>query len=137
MAFHSNGKRMVVSHRTGKKCQSRFRFLRPYGPYGLWEAETSDLRPHHIRVHAAELGLKIVGEDLYARGDRVYLSQIKRDYRPGGQEESPIYDGLCVHLVSVYLEIPGRELSPIQAPLPKGFQILLKALDRYGRGSRR
>ncbi len=137
MAFHSNGKRMVVSHRTGKKCQSRFRFLRPYGPYGLWEAETSDLRPHQIRVHATELGLKIVGEDLYARGDRVYLSQIKRDYRPGGQEESPIYDGLCVHLVSVDLEIPGRELSPIQAPLPKGFQTLLKALDRYGRGSRR
>ena len=137
VAFHTIGKRMVVSHRTGKKCLTRFRFLRSYGAYGLWEAETRDLRPHQIRVHAAELGLKIVGENLYARGDRIYLSQIKRDYRPGGHEESPIYDGLCLHLILVAFEIPEKELLPIQAPLPKGFHTLLKALDRHGRKSRR
>ena len=137
IAFHTNGKRMVISHRTGKKCRTRFRFLRAYGSYGLWEAETRDLRPHQIRIHAAELGLKIAGESLYARGDRVYLSRIKRDYRPSGQEESPIYEGLCLHLISIGFEIPGKEIPPAQAPLPKGFQTLLKALDRHGRGSRR
>ncbi|MEC7906504.1 MAG: pseudouridine synthase [Verrucomicrobiota bacterium] len=137
IAFHTNGKRMVVSHRTGKKCLTRFRFLRAHGSYGLWEAETRDLRPHQIRVHAAELGLKIAGENLYARGDRIYLSRIKRDYRPGGQEESPIYEGLCLHLISVEFDIPENELLPIQAPLPKGFHTLLKALDRHGRRSRR
>ncbi len=137
IAFHANGKRMVISHRTGKKCNTRFRFLRAYGSYGLWEAETHDLRPHQIRIHAAELGLKIVGENLYARGDRIYLSQIKRDYRPGGQEESPIYEGFCLHLISVEFDIQEEELPPIQAPLPKGFQTLLKALDRHGRSMRR
>jgi 23S rRNA-/tRNA-specific pseudouridylate synthase len=136
IAYHANGKRMIISHRAGKQCHTRFRFLRPYGTYELWEAETSDLRPHQIRVHAAELGLKIVGEDLYSRGDRVYLSRFKRDYRPSGQEESPIYEGLCVHLISVDLKIPGKEISPVQAPLPKGFQTLLKALDRHGRSRR-
>jgi len=137
IAFHSNGKRMIVSHRSGKKCHTRFRFLRVYGSYQLWEAETRVLRPHQIRVHAAELGLKIVGEGLYARGDRIYLSRIKRDYRRSGEDESPIYEGLCVHLLSVEFEFPGRELSPIQAPLPKGFHTLLKALDRHGRSGRR
>ncbi len=136
IALHSNGKRMLVSHKTGKKCETRFQYLRSYGRYQLWEAETRDFRPHQIRLHAAERGLNVVGERDYARGDRIFLSMIKRDYRRGREAEKPIYDALCAHLVSVEFEIPDWDLPGAGAPIPKGFETLLKKLDLH-KGPRR
>ena len=66
LAQHFQEQRAMVSHKTGKKCETRFRFLRPFGQYQLWEAETRDTRMHQVRLHAAECGLEIVGEDLYS-----------------------------------------------------------------------
>lgn len=136
LAKHFNNKRMFVSHRTGKKCETRFRYLRSFGQYQLWEAETTDLRTHQIRVHAAERGLEIAGEDLYAEGDEIYLSRLKRDYMRGKGREKPLYSGLCVHLLEVEFRLPDLELPTILAPLPSRFETLLKRLDEYrgGRG---
>lgn len=133
---HFQSKRMVVSHRNGKKCETRFRYLRSFGHYQLWEAETTDLRAHQVRVHAAERGLKVVGEDYYSDGGEIYLSRIKRDYMPSRGREKPLYDALCVHLVEVEFRIPEVKLDSILAPLPSRFETLLKRLDDYrgGRG---
>ncbi len=136
IAIHSNGKRMLVSHKTGKKCETRFQYLRSYGRYQLWEAETRDFRTHQIRIHAAESGLATVGESQYAQGERILLSMIKRGYRRGSGPEKPLYEPLCLHLVSVEFEIPNQELPGVFAPLPKGFETLLKKLDLH-KGPRR
>ncbi|MDQ8186106.1 pseudouridine synthase [Pelagicoccus sp. SDUM812002] len=135
LARHFQSKCMVVSHRTGKKCETSFRFLRSYGQYQLWEAETNFLRTHQIRVHAAERGLNVVGEDYYSEGDEIYLSRIKRDYMRGKGREKPLYDSLCVHLVEVEFKVPEVTLEPVLAPLPSRFETLLKRLDEY-RGGR-
>ncbi|MEM9160087.1 MAG: RNA pseudouridine synthase, partial [Verrucomicrobiota bacterium] len=82
LARHFQERRMLVSHKTGKKCKTQFRFLRNFGQFELWEAETLDMRTHQIRLHAAELGLSIVGEEEYAKGEKILLSGIKRGYRP-------------------------------------------------------
>ncbi|EDY84009.1 RNA pseudouridine synthase family [Verrucomicrobiia bacterium DG1235] len=133
---HHQAKRMIVSHRSGKKCETRFRFLRGFGQYQLWEAETTSLRVHQVRVHAAERGLNIVGEDFYSDGEEIYLSRIKRDYMSGRGREKPLYGSLCVHLVEVEFRIPDLKLESILAPLPSRFETLLKRLDEYrgGRG---
>ena len=131
IAAHSNGKQMLVSHKTGKKCETRFQYLRSFGRYQLWEAKTRDMRVHQVRIHAAERGLNIVGEAEYAKGDRILLSMIKKGFRRGNSPENPIYDALCVHLVSVEFEIPDEPCPGAQAPLPKGFKTLLKKLDQF------
>ena len=131
LARHFTERRMIVSHKTGKKCETRFRFLRPYGRYQLWEAETTTLRVHQVRVHAAERGLQVVGESLYSRGDQVYLSRLKRDYQSDGEREKPIYRGLCVHLVEVAFQGLEESFEPIAAPLPSRFGTLLKRLDEF------
>lgn len=131
IATHSDGKRMLVSHKTGKKCETLFTYLRSYGRYQLWEAETRDFRTHQIRIHAAERDLEIVGETEYANGDRIFLSMIKKGYRRNSETENPIYDQICAHLVSVDLEVPGETYQGAYAPLPKGFQTLLKKLELY------
>jgi len=136
IAQHSQGEQMLVSHKTGKKCDTRFRYLRSFGRYQLWEAETSDFRMHQLRLHAAERDLDIVGETLYSQGESIFLSMIKRGYRRNRGAERPIYDQLAAHLVSVDFNIPDRKLPAVYAPLPKGFETLLKNLDRH-KGPRR
>lgn len=131
LARHSHEPRMLVSHRTGKKCETRFRYLRSFGRYQLWEAESRSLRMHQLRMHAAESDLTLVGESEYAQGERIFLSMLKKDYRRRGrQAERPIYEQLCAHLVSVEFELPEESPPAIAAPLPKGFESLLKNLDR-------
>lgn len=136
LAPHFNGKRMVVSHRSGKKAQTQFRYLRSYGRYQLWEAEASLLRVHQIRIHAAESGLNVIGEDLYSDGGEIYLSRIKRDYMCGKGREKPLYGSLCIHLVEFECNVPDQPLAPVLAPLPSRFATLLKRIDEYrvGRG---
>ncbi len=131
LARHSDLREMLISHKTGKRCETQFRFLRSYGRYQLWEAETSEVRMHQVRLHAAERGLNIVGETLYSQGERLFLSMIKRGYRQGRRKEQPIYDQIGAHLVSVDIKIPGEELPGASAPLPKGFETLLKKLDLH------
>ncbi len=135
IAAHSNGKQMLVSHKTGKKCETHFQYLRSYGRYQLWEATTRDMRVHQIRIHAAERELNIVGEAEYAKGDRIFLSMIKKGYRRGNAPENPIYDQICLHLVSVDFETPEENFPGAHVALPKGFVTLLKKLDLF-RGPR-
>lgn len=134
LAKHFNSKRMIVSHRTGKKCETRFQYLRSFGRYQLWEAETTVLRTHQIRLHAAERGLNVVGEDFYSQGDQIYLSSLKRGYLPSKGREKPLYSGICIHLVEVSFRIPGVELPTVSAPLPSRFETLLKRLSEYPGG---
>lgn len=137
IARHFQENRMLVSHKTGKKCETTLRYVRSFGQYQLWEAETSSMRLHQVRVHAAERGLRIVGETLYSKGDKIYLSDLKRGYRgPTNKAEKPIYDGLCVHLLEVSFNIPDQHFDPIMAPLPGRFATLLKRLGE-GCGPRR
>ncbi len=129
IALHTEEKRMLVSHKTGKKCETRFRYLRHYGSYQLWEAETRDMRMHQIRLHAAECGLKLVGEKLYSSGDNVFLSKIKKGYRKSEQVEKPLNEGVCLHLVSVKLDFPNASFSSVEAALPSRFENLLRRLE--------
>lgn len=131
LARHFNDRRMIVSHKTGKKSETRFQFLRPYGRYQLWEAEMTTMRVHQARIHAAECGLQIVGEALYSQGDQVYLSRLKRGYQGNTDREEPIYRHLCMHLVEVAINVEGEVFEPVAAPLPSRFATLLKRLDEF------
>ena len=135
IAKHFHEKRMLVSHKTGKKCATRFQYLRSYGQYELWEAESTELRVHQTRLHAAESGLKIVGETLYSDGGQIHLSRLKRDFKRSDDREAPIYPHLCLHLVELGIRLPDFETDSVCAPLPNRFETLLKRLDTY-RGRR-
>ena len=117
---------MFISHKTGKKACTHFRFLGAYGYYELWEATASFMRPHQIRYHAADQGLVIVGEYLYGEELPLLLSQFKRKYT-GRDRERPLYEGLylhmtlllCVVLLEIYIQY--RPLTEISVFLNKCF----------------
>lgn len=112
IAQHRDGSRMLVSHKSGKKTSTQFRRLaiggqgsdgrNPALDKELWEATTDYLRPHQIRLHAHEVGLKICGESFYDQVPPFYLSELKgQRRRPKG--ELPLWPAPAVHLAQISL----------------------------------
>lgn len=131
MAPHFSEPRMLVSHQSGKKTHTHFRFLKNWGPISLWEARVNFIRCHQIRVHAAEVGLPILGESLYANEAPVYLSELKR-LRKYPEVEEPICPGVCLHLAQVSWDAKLVEAdmpNVWNAPLRPKMNVLIKKLN--------
>jgi 23S rRNA pseudouridine1911/1915/1917 synthase len=58
---------------TGRDAETFFKLQKLYGKkYSLWEARPKTGRTHQIRVHAAEAGLSIIGDPLYAKNNQYH-----------------------------------------------------------------
>jgi 23S rRNA pseudouridine955/2504/2580 synthase/23S rRNA pseudouridine1911/1915/1917 synthase len=133
IARHDTEPRALISRGTGRKTETAFRHRKSYGRYHLWEASTNVCRPHQIRLHAAESGLRVVGEGLYAISKPIFLSSLKRNYRRGGKEEKPLYNRICIHLRELQFKDSDGSSVCVKADLPKGFAVVLKKLEQFGR----
>lgn len=129
---HGRLPRMVVSHQAGKRCSTQFTLVRRLGGYVLWEARTPENRAHQVRVHAAECGLRIVGESFYVRVRKVFLSAIKRGYRPGREDERPLHPGIALHLRKIDSGAAGTFKIAAESKRPKTLATLIKRLEERG-----
>ena len=126
--------RMRVS-RDGKPSSTSYEAVESFrGGWALVQAEPHTGRTHQIRVHLAHAGCPIVGDALYGDGKGLFLSQIKRGYKPGRDPERPLIGRLALHARALALRHPftGAELR-IESPLPRDFEIALKYLRRFAR----
>jgi 23S rRNA-/tRNA-specific pseudouridylate synthase len=123
IAKHSSRYAMVVSHKTGKKSHTDFRFIENVGPYEHWQATTRFLRPHQIRLHAHECGLGIIGENLYASHG---VDVTKKFLKTPNLENHWSTQYLPIHLSCLGINSSKK----IESPLPKKFQSLMKLLQK-------
>jgi 23S rRNA pseudouridine955/2504/2580 synthase len=85
---------------------------------------------HQIRIHLATQRASISGDDMYG-GKPVFLSQIKRKYRPNkNEEEQPIMKRFALHSREVTFKIAENETRTFTAEYPKDFGVLLKLLEK-------
>lgn len=134
MLMHEERPVWIVSHRFGKKANTSFERILSFRDYEIWRAKTKSARPHQVRLHAAESGLKILGENIYSRAGNVYLSSLKGEYvLPRGADcETPLYPHLALHASAIKMR-ENPELAQVgsidaRAPLPQKFCVMLKRI---------
>ena len=104
-------KKMAVS-KTGKEAITHFKVLNRFDGYTFIEVNIETGRTHQIRVHMAEIGYPIVGDEVYSNGKN-----------PFGVE------GQMLHAAKLEFKHPRTgELVTFEAPLPEYFSEILKQL---------
>lgn len=121
-----------IANGGGKPSLTVFSTAEMFRDYTLLNCHPMTGRMHQIRVHLSAIGLPIVGDGAYG-GKDVFLSEIKRNFRPNRKEmESPIHDQYLLHARGIMLVLPGDgEESTFIAPLPKKFEAALRILRKY------
>lgn len=124
VAEHCSERRMLISHKTGKRAKTLFQPLQPidaYPSYYLWEAVTAYPRLHQIRLHAFESGLFMPGENCYMKRQK-QLSTSRRHHRLKLQKISnkllPSTHFLCLYLSHIDLSLSDGRNVTIVAPIP-------------------
>jgi 23S rRNA-/tRNA-specific pseudouridylate synthase len=125
---------MRVDNKNGKKSKTRFQVLERFERFGyaLLKCEPLTGRTHQIRVHAANAGLKIVGDTLYG-GKPLWLSRLKKDFRlKPGREERPLISRVALHAEGLQLAHPiGGQMLTISAPWPNDLTVGVKYLRKF------
>ncbi|MGI4021033.1 MAG: RluA family pseudouridine synthase [Janthinobacterium lividum] len=122
---------VTISRQDGKRAETWFNSLRYFKHYTLVECKPVTGRMHQIRIHLATQRASIAGDEMY-KGKPVLLSELKRNYRLGkDQEELPIMKRFALHAYEVSFKINPEEEITIHAPYPKDFETLLKLLEKF------
>jgi 23S rRNA pseudouridine1911/1915/1917 synthase len=125
---------MRVDRDQGKQAQTKFTRLEHFSRagYALLRAEPLAERTHQVRVHAAHVDLKIVGDEVYG-GKPLWLSRLKKDYRlKPGREERPLLGRTTLHAEELIFPHPiTGETVTIKSEWPKDLKVALKFLRQY------
>ena len=106
-------KKMAVTKK-GKEAITHFKVLERYDNYTLLQVQIETGRTHQIRVHLAQVGYPIVGDEVYSNG--------KNEWNIQGQ---------CLHAKSLEFIHPGTgQKVYMEAELPKYFKEILNDLEK-------
>ena len=120
-----------ISRQDGKRAETWFQSLKYFKHYTLVECRPVTGRMHQIRIHLATQKASIAGDEMY-KGKPVFLSQLKRKYHLGkDQEELPIMKRFALHAHELTFKVDAEKEVVITAPYPKDFETLLKLLDKF------
>ncbi|UII29024.1 RNA pseudouridine synthase [Fulvivirga maritima] len=126
----SNGT-VRIDKRGGKEAQTHFQTLQAFRSHTLIACKPVTGRMHQIRIHLANQGAPIAGDNYYG-GELIYLSQFKKHFNLKKEsEEQPLIKRLALHARSLEFTLMNGDRKSIEAPYPKDYQVLLKQLDKY------
>lgn len=106
-------KKMAVNYRSGKNAVTHYRVLERLGKYTYVECRLETGRTHQIRVHMANIGHPLLGDDVYGPAKCPFPSL-------QGQTLHAMTLGFLHPVTGAYMEF--------EAPLPEYFTVLLEKL---------
>jgi 23S rRNA pseudouridine955/2504/2580 synthase len=114
--YERSGERFMRVDPEGKPAHTTFRLLQNYGPCSYAEAQLHTGRTHQIRVHAAHLGMALVG-------DRRYLPAVRqKHWKAQGARR------LFLHSHQLKFKTLNGEEQIVNAPLPADLKLFLDGL---------
>ncbi|MFH0944027.1 MAG: RluA family pseudouridine synthase [Planctomycetota bacterium] len=124
--------RMVIDQEHGKPAVTRIRVEETFDGFTLLRVSPITGRTHQIRVHLAHIGFPILGDGLYGGRPQLFLSDLKRSFRPkAGRELKPVLDRQALHCEILEFDTMDGVRQRVRSELPSDLQILLKHLRRY------
>jgi hypothetical protein len=122
-------RRTGVSHRAGKRSETRFAAGESFGAWRLWTATTGLVRWEQVRCHAQECGIRIAGELRYGRSGRVTLAETVRSGRLNKGGDHPLHRGILLRLASVTGAVADAPVEVV-APRPDDFGTVVRRLAK-------
>ena len=130
--LHISGSGKVKIDPKGKYSATIVRSVEKFKNNTLVECKILTGKKHQIRIHLASADASIVNDETYG-GKPLFLSDVKRNYRPKGEEEErPLSRRVCLHSKKLsFISLDGKEIV-VEAPLPKDIEVILKQLRKFG-----
>ncbi|MDG2170044.1 MAG: pseudouridine synthase [Opitutales bacterium] len=120
---HKERNSAVITHKFGKKASTQFRKQGESDHGALWEATTLRPRFHQVRLHAAELGIPVWGDELY---DEQKDEEPPKYHRRRNPVNKLRFSGLASILVSMDLTLIFDEEMVLSASFSKPFSLMLR-----------
>jgi 23S rRNA pseudouridine1911/1915/1917 synthase len=122
----------MVVNKKGKKSISLYKVLERFRDFTLVEVNPLTGRTHQVRVHMSAAGYPLAIDPLYGSSSSIYLSELKKDYKPKNDTEKPIIHRLPLHAFRLSFREPteGKTIL-LEAPLPRDFSRMIKSLRKY------
>ena len=130
LPLHVAASGSVRVSRTGKPSTTFVTSLERFKYHTLVECKPVTGRMHQIRVHMAAIEAPLVADLAYG-GTDLYLSSIKKKYKPKFEkEERPLLARVALHAFSLKYEDFNVNNQYIECPYPKDFQTVLTQLKK-------
>lgn len=114
-AQSSKRSKMVATRSGGDVAETSFRALKVWGEFALIEAKPKTGRMHQIRVHLADEGFPILGDETYGGRLEVGREKVAR---------------VMLHARRLELKHPTKETDlEIESPVPSDFKAWIKRLN--------
>ena len=128
--IYSSSSRSRIDFKQGKQSLTLVTTVEIYKQHTLVACMPFTGRMHQIRVHLADAGMPIIGDEEYG-GKPLLLSQIKRKYSHGKfEEEKPMIGRVALHAAGLSFTDMSNKTQKLSAPYPRDLQAAITQLEK-------